>query len=88
MASGFAFECDYCGKVEMHRGQVPAYVEPNPPKDWVRVLPPARSVPRRLSGWGWVPHYHGGQTLSSVKTFCGSTCAMGHLGAVELEESQ
>ena len=87
MASGFAFECDYCGKLEMHRGQVPtstfgasqalgvglgaAYVEPNPPKDWVRVL-----------------HYHGGQTLSSVKTFCGSTCAMGHLGAVELEESQ
>ena len=87
MASGFAFECDYCGKVEMHRGQVPTstygsgqilgvgssgnYVEPNPPKGWVRVL-----------------QYNGGQSLSSVRTFCGATCAMGHLGAVELEESQ
>ena len=77
MASGFAFECEYCGNIEMHRGMVATAifglnqtVEPNPPNGWVRVL-----------------RYYGGQSLSSVRTFCSATCAMGHLAAVELEVS-
>ena len=84
MASGFAFECEYCGNIEMHRGQVPTstfgasqvlgvgvggYVEPNPPTGWLRVL-----------------QYSVGLS-SSVRTFCSATCAMGHLGAIELEVS-
>lgn len=83
MASGFAFSCDYCGKVQMHRGQAPTvrsdfqqlgvgggYVEPNPPSGWIRVL-----------------EYRGGVQSSIVGTFCGSTCAMGRLAAAELEAS-
>lgn len=86
MASGFAFECEYCGNIEMHRGQVPTATFGASQAQALGVVSGGYVEPNPPTGWLRVLQYYGGFS-SSVHTFCSATCAMGHLGAIELEAS-
>lgn len=81
MASGFAFSCDCCGKVKMHHGQAPTIRS-----DFQQLGVGGYVEPDPPTGWLRVLQYSVGLS-SSVRTFCSATCAMGHLGAIELEVS-